>query len=252
MKPSLMKFAAGAFALSLASPSYAGAIVGATEFTQIANNIELAGAYSEQVTQSLQQQEMLTNQINAYRVQVQNTKRLDELNWANATGVLNDLAKNTRKMNGYAYAFATQDEAYKTLHKDYEKFVHTDLKQADYSKVYREWSAFNTEAATRAAKSAGLALADVDSEASRIEAIKRAGATADGQVQAIMAGNALSAELLDQMRILKQLLAQQIEAQSRYQLIEQEKENKDTAQEAAVMDDADQDLPAAKSYGQMK
>lgn len=230
----------------------AGAAVGATEFTQLANNAELAASYTEQLRHTMQQQQMLSNQLNAYRVQLQNIKKLDGVNWENASGVLNQLAKNVRRSNGLAYAFATEDEAFKALHRDYEALVRTDYKNETLAETYRQWSRFNAEAATRAAKSAGIAMADAESEAARIQALKAAGATAEGQLQAITAGNALSAELLDQMRVLKQLLAQQIEAQSRYQLIEQERLNKQTAQDAAAMDDGPDGPPDAKGYGKMK
>jgi P-type conjugative transfer protein TrbJ len=229
-----------------------GAVVGATEFTQIANNAELAASYSEQLQHTMQQQQMLANQLNAYRVQLQNIKKLDGLNWENASGALNQLARNVRRANGLAYAYATEDETFKALHRDYDAFVKTEYRNSTLAETYRQWSKFNAEAATRAAKAAGIAMSDAESEEARIRALKAAGATADGQLQAIMAGNALSAELLDQMRVLKQLLAQQIEAQARYQLIEQERTNKQTAQDATAMDDGSDDAPEAKGYGKMK
>lgn len=240
-------------AVYLSSPvARAGAIVGATEFTQIANNMELAASYSEQLQHTIQQQQMLTNQLNSYRVQLQNTKKLDRLNWENATQALNQLARNARRANGIAYVFATEDEAFKALHKDYPVFLKEERKNEDLAGIYRQWSTFNTEAATRAANAAGIALTDADAEESRIAALKAAGATADGQVQAITAGNALSAEMLDQMRVLKQLTAQQMEAQARYRLIEQERANQTNAHDAAAMDDPPEEAPDAKAYGAMK
>ncbi len=230
----------------------AGAVVGATEFTQIANNMELAASYSEQLQHTIHQQEMIVNQLNAYRTQLQNTKKLDGLNWENATGVLNQLANNAKRTNGLAYVFATEDETFKALHKDYGEFVKQEYKTADLAEVYRQWSKFNSEAATRAAKAAGIALDDARSEEARIKALKAAGGSSEGQMQAIMAGNALSAELLDQMRVLKELTAQQIDAQARYQLIEQERASHDTAFDAAVMDDSDDESPDSKGYGKMK
>ena len=251
-RPGIIHVAAAVATLVVANYGFAGAVVGATEFTQIANNVELAASYTEHVQHTVQQQEMLVNQLNAYRIQLQNVKKLDAANWEGATSALNQLARNVHTADQLGFAVANQDEAFKALHKDYDAFEKAQPANASMSALYKDWSKFNSDAAARAASTAGITLQQAESEDARIRALRAAGATADGQMQAITAGNLLASEMLDQVHILNRMTAVQMDTQSRYQLIEAENANHTTAHDAAVMDDPEESDPKAKEYGAMK
>lgn len=231
---------------------HAGAIVGATEFTQIANNIELVASYAQHVAQTQAQIQMVANQIKAYEVQLQNTKQLNGLDWNNAAQLLNGLGSTIQQTEQVAYMAAGQDEAYKALHTNYQTFANGTPGAGDMAGKYRQWSQYNLDAANRAANAAGLTLNDLGNEQARIAALKAAGAKPAGQVQAIQAGSALTAELLDQMRELKTLLALQIDTQSRYQRIEEEKKASASEKTANAMHADPHDPSAAKAYGEFK
>lgn len=236
----------------LAPASRAGAVVGATEFTQIANNIELVASYAQHVAQTQAQIQMIGNQLKAYEVQLQNTKQLQGLDWNNAAQLLNGLGNTLQQTEQVAYMAAGQDEAYKTLHTNYQTYANGIPGAGDMAGKYRLWSQYNLDAANRASNAAGLALGDMGNEQARIAALKAAGANPAGQVQAIQAGTALTAELLDQMRELKTLIALQIDTQSRYQRVEEEKTQAAREKSTNVMHTEPHDPSTAKAYGEFK
>jgi len=210
---------AGVCAVGLAGRLNAGAVIGATEPTQILNNIQLVAQYAKQVQMVLQQAQMVQNQLRAYALELQNTQVLSGLDWQNATASLNGLAINFQQGSGVAYAAAQQDAAFTQFHQTFAQY---------------------------AAKTAG-------GEQARIAALKAAGQTPQGQVQAIMAGNALVAEELDQLRTLNRLIAQQMDTEARYHRIEEEKKTQDLAATAnANAQPANTPDPkTAKTYGPM-
>ena len=57
---------AGVCAVGIAGRLNAGAVIGATEPTQILNNIQLVAQYGKQVQMVLQQAQMVQNQLKAY------------------------------------------------------------------------------------------------------------------------------------------------------------------------------------------
>ena len=252
MKTNLRKFIIVVVAAMVPAGLRAGAVVGATEFTQIANNIQLGASYTEHVQQTLHQAEMVQNQLNAYRVQLQNVQKLDGISWDNASVLLNNLAQTVQTTQSLGYMFASQDQAYAALHKDYHTFANGIPGAGDMADTYTKWSDYNAAAANTAANAAGLTLQQASDEASRIAALKARGATANGQVQAITAGTALTAEVLDQLRILKNLSAIQMDTQARYQRIAEEKARQEATKGTTVMKMDPVDPTKAKAYGEIK
>jgi P-type conjugative transfer protein TrbJ len=239
-----------ALALGSAVDVRAGAVVGATEFTQIANNVQLVAQYGKQVQMVIQQAQMIENQLNAYQLQMQNTQQLTGLQWTNATSDINQLAQIAQTGANVAYVYAAQDTAYTALHQTYAQYL-AQNPGAPTPATYQKWSAYNMDAATRASNAAGMTFAQANNEQSRIAALKAAGATPQGQVQAIMAANALAAEMLDQLRQLKLLIAQQMDSQARYQKMEEEKKTQDAAALQNVTAPPTGNNATDASYGQM-
>jgi P-type conjugative transfer protein TrbJ len=218
---------AGVCAVGLAGRLNAGAVIGATEPTQILNNIQLVAQYAKQVQMVLQQAQ-------------------------NATVSLNGLAINFQQGSGVAYAAAAQDAAFTQFHQTFAQYAAKTAGMPTPA-TYQQWIQYNTDAANRAANAAGLTIAQASSEQARIAALKAAGQTPQGQVQAVMAGNALAAEELDQLRALNRLIAQQMDTEARYHRIEEEKKTQDLAATAnANAQPANTPDPkAAKTYGAM-
>ena len=239
-------------AVGFAGKLNAGAVIGATEPTQILNNIQLVAQYAKQVQMVLQQAQMVQNQLRAYALELQNTQVLSGLDWQNATVSLNGLAINFQQGSGVAYAAAQQDAAFTQFHQTFAQYAAKTAGMPTPA-TYQQWIQYNTDAANRAANAAGLTIAQASSEQARIAALKAAGQTPQGQVQAIMAGNALAAEELDQLRGLNRLIAQQMDTEARYHRIEEEKKTQDLAATAnANAQPANTPDPkAAKTYGPM-
>jgi len=146
----------------------------------------------------LQQAQMVQNQLRAYALELQNTQVLSGLDWQNATVSLNGLAINFQ-----------QGRVWHTRRRSKTRHLRNSIKPSPSMRRRRRdadagdlsaMDPYNTDAANRAANAAGLTIAQASSEQARIAALKAAGQTPQGQVQAVMAGNALAAEELDQLR----------------------------------------------------
>jgi P-type conjugative transfer protein TrbJ len=242
--------ALGLLVLILPGKIQAGAIIGATEITQLLNFGQLSLQYAKQIEMVVNQAQEIQNQLKAYALQMQNTQQLSGLQWANASADINMLAQIGQTGANVAYTYAAQDTAYSTFHNGYSDYLGQNP-GAPTPATYQAWSAYNLDAANRAANAAGMTFATANDEQARIAALKAAGANPQGQVQAIMAGNGLAAELLDQMRQLKLLMAQQMDSEARYKRIEEEKLMKSTAAAQNLMTPPSTTGSSDASYGAM-
>ena len=201
-------------ALALAMPRgplHAGAVVGATEPTQILNNLQLGAQYVEQVQQTW-------TQINQYKTMLENLKQLtpsallDQAArklWADQ-GMLQAF-RNLQKIvvggRELSYSLATLDSRFKNLFPGYGNKI-------NFSQSYRDWSG-NTLNSVRNALSLITAHAEnFDSEQGMVSELVEKSQSASGQIQALQAGNQISVAMVGQLQQLRQLQMAQGRAQA--------------------------------------
>lgn len=202
----------------------AGAVVGATEFTQILNNSQLFASYGEQVQQTL-------HQFNTYQKMLQNLKQsipsalLDQQalqlwNNSNMTQTFRNL--RTIVVNGQkvSYSLSNQDQTFKRLHPGYG----SEFNSKDQ---YQDWSDDTHAAVANSMAVAGVQADSIDTEQEMVRELQSRAQSADGQLSMLKAGNDIGVAMVGQMQQLRQLQIAQMTAQGHYlknQTAQQDKE----------------------------
>lgn len=196
-----------------ASADGGAGVVGATEITQLANNTQLLASYVEQAQQTI-------TQFNQYQAMLKNLQTLVPSNlvddaakklWADTS--MNDTFRNLYRISTggqrVAYSLSNMDQHFRTLHPGYGNFDGFDFRAA-----YRDWSNTTREANMGTLRMAAVQADDLQSERDLMVELSGASATAEGQLQAVQAGNRIGVATISQLQKLRQLQMAQIQAQN--------------------------------------
>lgn len=208
----------------------AGAVVGATEFTQIANNIQLAASYAEQTQQTI-------HQFKQYQTMLQNLQKsvpsalLDQTAqklWSNQNMLQTFRALRTIVQNGQtmSYSLSNQSEVFKRLHPGYNAPFNT-------KDSYRDWSDDTHSAVNNALAVSGIQGDSFEDERNMINELQSRSQSADGQLSMLKAGNDIGVAMIGQMQQMRQLQIAQMTAQGHY--MEKETSTKDRAKQGTAI-----------------
>ncbi len=188
-----------------------GVIAGATEFTQIANNIQLLMSYVEQaqqtVTQVRQYQTMLTNlrQMTPSSLLDASAQKLwQDQGMSQAFRDLRTIYINGQKV---AYSLSSLDAQFKAAHPGRGGMG----KGFDFNKAYAMWSNGTKDAVNGALKVMAAHADDFDNEQSLMRELSAKSASAQGQLEVTQVGNQVGMAMVTQLQKLGQLQAAQIQ-----------------------------------------
>ncbi len=202
----------------------------ALETTQMLNHIELVVQYKEMVVQTYQQLQQLQQLINQYRNMVQNTLSLPQTVWGDVTGQLNRLAGLVRQGQALAYSLSNLDQEFQNRFKGYNFYLNQNMTGQQFSTQYATWTK-QTQDTIRGCMLAGHeqmeGLGDEEADMRRLLQLSE---SAEGRMQALQAGNQITAQMLPQMQKLRQLVTSQMQMQGAYLAYVEEKEALQRAQ----------------------
>lgn len=212
----MKKIVVFALSLSFVSPAQAfGCPTCATEWTQILNNVQLMQSYSEQARQTVQQVRMLEDQI-------KNTQNLTGGDWG-------DLVQSLTKVNqiaatGEALAFSASNLSDKTSALFKAAGYSGNESIDNYSSQYRALSQSLGDTALGALGVANQVYNDQARAQRTIDTIQSASSSATGRLQAIQAGNQLTAQVIQALQKLESLNQAQIQTTSTAMAVEAERQ----------------------------
>lgn len=191
---------------------------GATEWTQLANNAELAALVSTegkslaQLSQILGAEfEQIRTQIQTYQTILQNTQQLEQT-------FLNDAMKpvlELRSVMEQAGSLAADGKALDSfLRSDLIKnplFEAEDLNRSRIAERYDDWSEQWNKSLASSLKGSELTLKDVQTEADLLSSLSGMLGKEDGHLKALQLANQVSAQMSRQMIDLRSLTALQVE-----------------------------------------
>ncbi len=206
--------------------SFSGGVapVGATEFTQILNNIELVGLVAKETEgvaisaeQLLTQVETLRTQLLAYQNMITNTKNLPETFWRDVTASLNGLHSAMSEAQSLSFDGGTLDKVLKSKLILDPLFKASGLASGEFEERYDDWQKITTAALGATLAASRMTIKDVESEAAIIDRIQTQGKTVKGQVEAIQVGNELAGSIAHQLAKLRTITASQNEQTAVFQ-----------------------------------
>lgn len=203
--------------------AFGGAIIGATEPTQILNNFQLAASYIEQAQQT-------ATQIQQYQAMLTNLKQLtpsSQLDQAaqrlfvdqNMMQTFKNLQQLVAGGQQSAYSLATIDSRFKQAYPGYGTL------NTNYSSSYKDWSGNTLNSVKNALALVTAHSQNFDSEQGMVSELTAKSMTAAGQLQATQAGNQISVAMIGQMQQLRQL--QMAQARTQGDFIAQQVSEKD-------------------------
>lgn len=206
-------FFAGLLLACVASNANAGAVAGATEPTQILNNISLVASYAQQaqqtVTQIDQYETMLRNLMNATPSELLGQAAGTLWNDNNMTQVFKNLSTIVLGGQKVAYTLQNTDQLFHNLHPGYGSAF-------DFQNGYRNWSDNTLNSVQNALALMNAHASNFANEQSMVKELQTRSQSAQGQMQVLQAGNDIGVAMIGQMQELRQLLAAQIQQQGAY------------------------------------
>lgn len=208
-----LKGVAAAFFFTLAAQAHAGAVAGATEPTQILNNVSLIASYAEQaqqtITQFNQYQAMLRNLINSTPSELLGQVAGALWTDSNMTQTFKDLQTIVMAGQKVSYTLSNAETMFKQLHPGYGSAF-------DFKNGYKSWSQNTLGAVQNAMSVMGAHVQNFATEESMVKELSRRSQSAVGQLQALQAGNDIGVAMVGQMQSLRQMQMAQLQAQSAY------------------------------------
>lgn len=195
MKKLLLNCGAAALLIAASTPSFAGAVAGATEPTQLLNNAQL-------ILQEAHQVEMVANQLRSLQ-------SLATMNWGSAAQDLNNLTQIVSTGTSIAYTSSNLANQFAQQYPGY-------VPNQNYQSLYSQWNRNTLDSVSASLQTAGMQSNQFATERSSLNAIQALANNPTGQVQAIQAGTQISSMMVDQMQKLRQLNMAQMQSQNSY------------------------------------
>jgi len=221
---------ASALVLSTANAGSVGGFGGATEFTQIANNSQLAAQYGKQLQQyatQIQQYQtavqQFTNQVQSYKLMLQNIGQLPQTQWNQFTSSVNKMRQIMDNTAGMTYTAANYDQMFKKLYPKYDTLLASG--QVDPTSVYKSLSNQTNATVNDSLKRLNLTQADLENDVTTMRELQNVSQSAQGQLGAIQAANEIALHQTNTLKKLQQTMMLQANLQAQAIAANQAKED---------------------------
>lgn len=213
----------GTIAADQAMAGSVGGFGGATEFTQLLNNAQLAGIQLKNIQQVANQITQINNQIQqisyalkSYNNMIQNTASLPAQVWGNVTAELNSLRSVIAQGRSLSYNLANIDTIVASRYKDFAAYQASPLNRANYATAYSDWSKTSSDTIGAALKTAGLQESQFASEQSTLAQLENMSLSSNGQQKSLQVANQIAVQQVQQMQKLRQLVMAQMSMQAAF------------------------------------
>ncbi len=203
------------------SPAYAGgAVAGATEITQIMNNVQLIMSYTQQVQgyvrQGLQLQAELKNLIN----------NPTSLLGPEIGQMINNIGTIWKGANSIGYNLAEIDKNFSTMFKS--------TKAGDFAKMFTSWHATNTKTLESGLKAIGAIRENHQQSQTSLSELYNRSQNTSGNLDSLQTMAQINIRQIQELQQLQELMATQSQASMTYLASQNAKEQ--------VKDEANADL----------
>lgn len=205
-----------------------GLIAGATEFTQIANNIELIMQYATQVQQYATQLENLQNDIEQLNTMMKNLESLPSGAWNHFINQMVNLKNIVQQSEAITFAASNLDSQFNAMYPGYagyEAFAAQQLGQrtTSFSDHYKKINRSMRDNINGQLKSLKLQMDDFNTDASTIATLQNQSRNADGNLKVLQAANEIALHQTEENKKLRWTLMTQANTQAAWVSAQNEK-----------------------------
>ena len=193
-----------------------------SEWTQIANNVQLVISQAELIRQTINQVKMIDDQI-------RNTNNLVAGDWGDIFDQLQRLNMLARHGESIAFSSSNVMEDMNRIFKGYDAW-NRDVAPHELSTHYQNVSQTLGDTAMAAMNVANGIHQQQAEDNEHIQRQQHASESATGRLQAIQAGNQLTAQMINQLQKMETLMSTQIQLTSTLVQAENEREQARQAQ----------------------
>ena len=181
-----------------------------TEFTQLANNLQLADQLARQVElvqQSIRQSENL----------LFNTKGLDQFQFGKALAELRQVSALLGQAKSLSFTSAELDGQFAQKYKDYNAYVQGLMGTHELDQKYQQWSEDTNSSVLTTLKAAKLHSGQIEGgEDALFQELEGMAGTAEGRMQALQVANQIALAAARQTQKLRHILLMQVQLQAMY------------------------------------
>ncbi len=218
----IARAAAGFAGLAVAATPFrfasaTGLIAGATEPTQIANNVELVLQYAKQV-------EQYATQLKQYQDQVTNTLNIPNQIWSSIQNDLMGVMNVVKQGEALAFSLSNIGQQFQLKFPGFKATT-------DFITDYKRWSQTLRDTIKGTLEAANLQSQQFSTEEGVINQLRSMSSSNQGRLQALQTGNQIAVEVAAQLQKLRALSMAQMQAQNAY--MAKEEQEKDTVRASA-------------------
>ena len=218
--------------------SATGVVAGATEPTQILNNVQLVLSYIEQAQQTEHQFAMMLQGIQNLKqtftgaaLQGQIQRMFSDLNMVQSFSNLRNSYVNGQQ---FSYSGANTDSLFRSLYPAYG--AQLAMNGSTFQQKYTDWSLTSRDAMISASRMAGFQEDNLMNEASFLYELQNKVDNPFGATSAVQAGAQASMAVVSQLQQLRQLQMSQINAQNAFAMKQSSSEDDQQAVYKAAAD----------------
>ena len=216
MKASIARRAAVIAVIGITIPVvrtvYAGVLGGfATEWTQLANNLQLVSSY-------IRLGEQLQQQIKMVLDMTKNSQILPSQVFGSISTDIARLAGIVQGGQALAYSMANLDAEFRTRFRGYgynSRTWYTD---------YRNWSQTSLDTTLGTLRAAGLQGQQLQSEQAVLDRLRVMAQTSDGRMQALQVANQIAEQQVQQTMKLRQLMLADLQSKQAFQAAQMQRQ----------------------------
>ncbi|MFD0912715.1 P-type conjugative transfer protein TrbJ [Methylophilus luteus] len=174
-----------------------------SEVMEIARQAQNFAQYAQQTSNLIAQLEVMRAQA---------SRLTSATPFSQTSSLLSNLMKVVNQGQALGYDISSITRKFENQYPDFGR------SQGNYFDSYKNWSQTTSDSIKSALTASGLQMENFATESATADTLRTMNQSPAGQLQAIQIGNAVSSEMLDEMRKLRQLNTAQNQAQNAYLL----------------------------------
>ena len=181
-----------------------------TEFTQLANNLQLADQLARQV-------ELVQQAIKRHETMVLNTTGLESQVFGDPLADLKQVTALLDQAKSLSATSADLEGKFAEKYKDYNAYLADKLDTEALGEKYQQWSEETNSSVLTTLKAANLQARQIEGdEAALFTALEGLSGTAEGRMQALQVANQIALAAARQTQKLRQLMLMQLQLQANF------------------------------------
>lgn len=181
-----------------------------TEWTQLANNLQLVDQLAKQV-------QLVEEAIKRHQTMLLNSKGLDEQSFGEPLAELRSVTALLSQAKSVSFAAGDLDAQFAAKYRDYQSYAGQQLDGEQLAGKYQQWSEDTASSVLVTLKAAQLQAGQIEgSEASLLAGLEQQAVSAEGRMQALQVANEVALASARQIQKLRQLILVQLQLQANH------------------------------------